>query len=478
MSGSRNAKVLGVLLFIVITVLPLGSSLATASLAGGGSKKLAPYSYITQFGSTGGQPVTNLATISQTGTQDNPSAYVTFTTPNVLYRGYRTYFLPVNILRGSVSTLTVKVNYKGPASASQTWTWYLYDWIAMKWVKIGNNSTATANQWKLLTFNPTAPIRFINKNTREIRLLVRSNNASGNAKLDYESVWLGYNFTPTPMITMTPPLTGISRPDHVVIVVEENHDYSQIFADACCTYINAQAAAGALMTNSHAVEHPSQPNYLDLFSGSNQGITDSTCPLTFSTANLGQELIAAGLTFGGYAEDLPAVGSTVCSAPDGSGGSSGYVRRHTPWVNFSNVPSSANMPLTSFPSDFSQLPTVSIIIPNLCSDMHDCSPATGDAWLQSHLDAYIQWAQTHNSLFILTFDENTGTAGNQVVTIFEGPMVIPGQYNEYINHFTLLRTLEDMYGLPHAGESANVAPIMDIWVVDEATPTPTPTPGG
>jgi hypothetical protein len=261
---------------------------------------------------------------------------------------------------------------------------------------------------------------------------------------------------------------GVPRPDHVLIVIEENHDYSQIIGNSCCTYINAQAAAGALMTNSHGLTHPSEPNYLDLFSGSNQGVTDDSCPHTFSSANLGQELIAAGLAFGGYSEDMPSVGYTGCT-------SGSYARRHNPWVNFSNVPSADNMPWTSFPTDFTQLPAVSIVVPNLCNDMHDCSPATGDAWIQSHLDSYVQWAKTHNSLFIITFDENNGNAGNQIATIFEGPMVQVGQYSENINHFNILRTLEDMYNLPYAGQSASVASITDIWLTGGPTATPTAT---
>ena len=276
-----------------------------------------------------------------------------------------------------------------------------------------------------------------------------------------------------PVMSIVHAANGVPRPDHVVILIEENHDNSQIIGNSCCTYINAQASAGALMTNSHGVEHPSEPNYLDLFSGSNQGVTDDSCPHTFTTANLGQELIAAGFTFGSYSENLPAVGSTVCTA------TGGYARKHNPWVNFSNVPTSTNMPLTSFPTDFTQLPDISIVVPNLCNDMHDCVPATGDAWVQSHMDAYIQWAKTHNSLFILTFDENSGTSGNQIATIFEGPMVVSGQYSENINHFNVLRTLEDMYNLPYAGQSASVAPITDIWtgsVVPTATRTRTLTP--
>src|SRR6476646_9590921 len=102
---------------------------------------------------------------------------------------------------------------------------------------------------------------------------------------------------------------GLPRPDHIVIVVEENHSFEQIVGSASAPYINSLAASGALFTNAHAVEHPSQPNYLDLFSGSNQGVTSDACPQSFSTPNLASELISKGLTFGGYAEDLPDTGS-------------------------------------------------------------------------------------------------------------------------------------------------------------------------
>ncbi len=264
---------------------------------------------------------------------------------------------------------------------------------------------------------------------------------------------------PRPTNTPTPLAAGVPRPDHVIVIIFENKPYSQIAGNGCCSYLNEQAKASAWMTRSFAVTHPSQPNYLDLFSGSDQGVTDDTCPppgSPFSTPNLGQELIDAGLTFAGFAEDLPAAGSQSCDT-------STYAPRHAPWVYFSNVPNSATLPFSSFPTDFTQLPTVSFVIPNLCDDMHDCAPSTGDDWLSSNLDGYIQWAQTHNSLLIVTFDEDDYYGTNQVVTFFEGEMVKPGQYSERITHYNVLRTLEAMYGLPHAGQAAHVATITDIW---------------
>src|SRR5438552_2665021 len=90
-------------------------------------------------------------------------------------------------------------------------------------------------------------------------------------------------------------LASLPRPDHIVIVIEENHSFSEIIGNAQAPYINSLANQGALFTQSFAITHPSQPNYLALFSGSTQGIADNSCPNSFSAPNLGGNLIAASL---------------------------------------------------------------------------------------------------------------------------------------------------------------------------------------
>jgi acid phosphatase len=127
------------------------------------------------------------------------------------------------------------------------------------------------------------------------------------------------------------------------------------------------------------------------------------------------------------------------------------------------VPAASNQPFSVFPGDFTTLPTLSFVIPNQCDDMHDCSVATGDAWLQANIDAYAQWSKTHNSLLILTWDENDNSIPNQITTIFAGALVMPGQYGETINHFTVLATLEAMYGLDALGGAVGQTPITDVW---------------
>jgi hypothetical protein len=135
---------------------------------------------------------------------------------------------------------------------------------------------------------------------------------------------------------------------------------------------------GANFTESYAITHPSQPHYIAQFSGDTQGVANDSCPHTFTADNLGQQLIAAGLGFAGYSEALPSAGYTGCTSGD-------YARKHAPWVNFSDLDRSTNQPFTAFPADFTQLPAVSYVIPDLCNDMHDCSVSTGDTWLRTTL---------------------------------------------------------------------------------------------
>jgi hypothetical protein len=233
------------------------------------------------------------------------------------------------------------------------------------------------------------------------------------------------------------------RYEHVLIVIMENHGLAQVVGNPAAPYITALSRQGANFTNSHGIGHPSQPNYLALFSGSTQGITNDSCPHTYTGVdNLAAQLIAAGFSFAGYSESMPSAGYAGCRA-------GAYVRKHNPWVNFTNVPGASNLPYSAFPTDLAQLATVSFVVPNLISDMHDGSVNTGDVWLRNNIDVYVQWAKTHNSLLILTFDEDdSSSTANLIPTILVGTGVLPGSYGELINHYNILATVESLYGLP------------------------------
>ncbi|MGV0992219.1 MAG: alkaline phosphatase family protein [Mycobacterium sp.] len=251
-----------------------------------------------------------------------------------------------------------------------------------------------------------------------------------------------------------PLVPGFAR---VVVVVEENHAAGSIIGNKAAPFINALAAGGALMTQSFGVTHPSQPNYLALFAGDTFGVTSNACPLDLGNApNLASGLLAAGHSFGGYAEGLPAVGSPVCAAGP-------YARKHVPWVNFANVPPSASMPLSAFTGD-ANLPTVSFVVPDLSDDMHDGSVASADNWLAAHLAAYANWAKANNSLLIVTWDEDDDSADNRIPTIFYGAGVRPGSYDQPISHYNVLSTIQEIYGLPKTGQAASAPPVTGIWM--------------
>ena len=281
------------------------------------------------------------------------------------------------------------------------------------------------------------------------------------------------------------------RYDHVVIVVEENHSPSDIIGNADAPYINSLAAAGTSLASMHALIHPSQPNYLQLFSGSAQNVISDLIPENpqakptttnpFITPNLAAELRGAGLSFGGYSQTLPSIGSQVATSTD-------YARKHVPWTNWQNnawtddahppaaplantLPQSVNMPFTSFPAsaNYSTLPTLSFVVPDLQNDMHNGTVAQADAWLKSNIDPYYQWAQSHNSLLIVTWDEDDLKTGetNAIPTLFAGARVKAGGVvaQPYTLH-DLLRTVEDIYALPHAGSAAQVRPIAGPFTTD------------
>lgn len=249
---------------------------------------------------------------------------------------------------------------------------------------------------------------------------------------------------------------ALPRPDHIVIVVEENKSFSQIIGNSAAPYINALARRGALFTNSYGVTHPSQPNYLALFSGTTRGIGSNACPLDLTGENLGGALIAQGLSFTSYSESMPEIGFAGCMY-------GAYMRKHNPVANWKEL-AAFNQPFSTFPQDFAKLPTVALVIPDQLNDMHDGSIAQGDAWLEKNLEQYAQWALAHNSLLIVTWDEDDGSEGNRVATMFVGAMIKPGNSMQRINHYSLLRMLAEMYGFPFLGESARQKSLTGVWL--------------
>lgn len=264
---------------------------------------------------------------------------------------------------------------------------------------------------------------------------------------------------------------------HVVVVMEENHSYDEVVGDPNMPYFNnTLIPQGALMTDSHGATHPSEPNYLALFGGSFYGIQDDSCDNTVpaQSSNLAKALLERGKTFAIYSEDMPTQGSTTCTytPPDLAASTgdpaAGYRKKHNPYVFFQiegTLPPEGNKTFAQFPQGhFEDLPTVSFVIPDQWHDEHDGTDVSCDQWLRQNMSAYNEWAGKHNSILVVTWDENDFVAAsNQIATVITGAEVIPGKYNQTINHYNVLRTIEDFYHLPPSNNAAAAEPIHGIF---------------
>ena len=282
----------------------------------------------------------------------------------------------------------------------------------------------------------------------------------------------------------------LPHPDHIVVVIEENKDFDDVIDpqntppnQSRAPYLNRLLPDAALLTQSFGLHHPSQPNYLELFSGSAQGVCNDRCPTAITAPNLAASLIAAHNPqdpippFVGYAEHF----APACSTTPTPGW---YAQKHCPWRDFTGLPANVSADFSAFPANFDKLPHVAFVIPSLIDDMHNLSNImhntrqevrNGDTWLEDNLDAYVHYALTHNSILIITWDEDNSHYGNtcnppnnatrpnnRIPTIIIGQSVKPGRYDTPYDHRNVLRTITDMEGLAPIG-GATGSPITGIW---------------
>jgi hypothetical protein len=261
---------------------------------------------------------------------------------------------------------------------------------------------------------------------------------------------------------------SVQVPDftHVVLVVFENHEASSIAGSSDAPTFNALARRYARLTDYTAVAHPSLPNYLALASGSTHGITSDCTDCIVGARNLADTLGAARKSWRTYAEDLPYPGFTGASAGR-------YAKKHDPFLYFRDIAGSPVrrrhvVPFTRLADDLRRhrLPAFSLLVPNLCNDMHDCSVATGDAWLEAHVVPLLHSPQLRGGVVFVVFDEGTSDTGGggRVEALALGPTVRRGsKFTRATNHYGLVRTIEDAWGLPRLGFSRKGTPIGGIW---------------
>ena len=251
--------------------------------------------------------------------------------------------------------------------------------------------------------------------------------------------------------TASAAVTTVPAFDHVFVVVMENHSYGEIVGSTSAPYINSLVASGTLATSYYAITHPSLPNYLALTGASTFGVTSDCTTCWVSAASIADRLESAGKTWKGYMDSMP----SACFVGD----SSPYAQKHDPFIYFNAIRtntarcSSHVVPYSQLATDLrstATTPSFSFITPNMCNDMHDCSVATGDAWLKQEMTKLLASPAftTQRSLLAITFDEDDSSASNRVPFIAVGSGVKAGyKSSATYNHYSFLRTVEAALGL-------------------------------
>ena len=275
--------------------------------------------------------------------------------------------------------------------------------------------------------------------------------------------------------------------DRVVIIVLENVDYEVASKDKNLADLPTQ---GASFTNFHALFHPSYPNYLAMVAGTDFDIhrrgrlladNQVNVPDDAAHRSIADRLIAADLDFKQYAEELP---NETCpwnySAQHVPGHRGNYTRRHVPFLSFREVQQKwcdRVIGVDSSKSDnyFVQdakkgLVAYSFYSPNMNHDGHDTNVQTAGAWVKKFLDDTFPEKLRQGTLVVVTFDESGGNADNRIYTLLLGDMVKPANQQDpkalgkLYNHYSVLRTVEDNFGLePLTANDRNASPIADIW---------------
>lgn len=283
--------------------------------------------------------------------------------------------------------------------------------------------------------------------------------------------------------------------DRVVIIVLENGDYETAVQDK---NLAALAVHGASFSNFHALFHPSYPNYLAMVAGTDFGIhkrgrfladRQTNFPNDDAHKTIADRLIAAGLDFKNYAEELPdeSCPFRIDSQHAAQRKTGDYVRRHVPFMSFQEVQqkwcdrvvrvdstkgnSLLGIEDNAFVRDAKKgLVAYSFYSPNMNNDGHNTNVGVAGAWVSKFLDKTFTEKLRKGTLVIVTFDESDHNADNRIFTLFLGDMVKestqqdPRVLERHYTHYNVLRTIEDNFGLEPLGlGDRDAAAITDIW---------------
>jgi len=251
--------------------------------------------------------------------------------------------------------------------------------------------------------------------------------------------------------------TGIVK---ALTIVLENHGVAA--ATRAMPRLVALARRYGQTANDRAVAHPSLPNYLALVGGSTFDVHDDGGPAAHPIA--GPSVFDLAIAHGGsartYAEAMPTSCATVSHGR--------YAVKHNPWVYFSDADSRRSCAIDDVPlgtttsgrlsADVTSgsLPTVGLVIPDLCHDAHDCGLATADAWVAgwiSHIQHGADWTAGRLAV-VVTFDEAETGGDNTVMTVVIAPSVHGVVADQPLTHLSWTRWMSDLAGAPAPHDAA------------------------
>jgi phospholipase C len=252
--------------------------------------------------------------------------------------------------------------------------------------------------------------------------------------------------------------------EHVIWIWMENKEQGSVIGAPDAPLLNNLTSTCGSAAAYSGVEHPSLPNYIAATSGDTWGITDNNNPSVHPllVPSIYSQLEGVGSTWRDYEENAPK------NCPQA--GSGDYAVRHDPAPYYTTIAATCALydinagTLASGPlaSDLAAgtLPTFSFITPNVCNDMHSCPVRAGDDWLRAWLPRILASPayQAGTTAVFVAWDENEGASGNRVPFLAVAPAIVPGtSATTPFNHYSLLRTTEEMLGLPPLANAATAA---------------------
>jgi hypothetical protein len=256
---------------------------------------------------------------------------------------------------------------------------------------------------------------------------------------------------------------------HVIWIWMENEPYNALIGAKDAPFLNRLAGECGLATNYHNLTHPSAPEYLGATSGYLGGLNDCTayqCP--DSHYNLFAQVTKAGENWMSFEQGMQQNCYDPANASDPSLNTVGlYDSLHNPAIYYTDLTAQCMTNDVPMAGNWSHaladnLPSFSFITPNKCEDDHDCPVSVGDEFLSDLVGQITQsgYYRSGNTVIFITWDEGEGGQTNNCATNTTDigchvPTVVVSRSSVLFNHYSLLKTTEDLLGLRYLGNAAD-----------------------